>query len=39
MLDFNEAFDSINRVILMEKLKRTVVVYCALHWFGSFLPK
>ena len=31
MLDFNEAFDSINHVVLMEKLKRTVVIYSALH--------
>ena len=39
MLDFNEPFDSINHVVLMEKLKRTVVVYSTLHWFRSFLPK
>ena len=30
MLDFNEAFDSINHVVLMQKLKRTVVIYSAL---------
>ena len=39
MLDFNEAFDCINHMVLMEKLKRTVVVYSALHWFRSFLSK
>ena len=39
MLDFNEAFDSINHVVLMEKLKRTVVIYSALHWLRSFLSK
>ena len=32
MLDFNEAFDSINHVVLLEKLKRTVVIiYSALY--------
>ena len=36
---YNEAFDFINHVVLMEKLKRTVVVYSALHWFKSFLSK
>ena len=30
MLDFNEAFDSIYHVVLMQKLKRTVVIYSAL---------
>ena len=30
MLDFNEAFDSINHVVLMQKLKCTVVIYSAL---------
>ena len=30
MLDFNEAFDSINHVVLMQKLKRTVVIYSTL---------
>ena len=39
MLDFNEAFDSSNHVVLIEKLKRTVVIYSALHWFRSFLSK
>ena len=40
MLDFNEAFDSINHVVLLEKLKRTVVIiYSALYWFRSFLSK
>ena len=40
MLDFNEAFDSINHVVLLEKLKRTVVIiYSALYWFRSFLLK
>ena len=39
MLDFNEAFDSINLVLLLEKLKRTVVIYSALYWFRSFLSK
>ena len=39
MLDFNKAFDCINHLVLMEKLKRTVVVYSALHWFRSFLAK
>ena len=37
MLDLNEAFDSINHVVLLEKLKRTVVIiYSALYWFRSF---
>ena len=31
MLDFNEAFDSINHVVLMQKLKRTVAISSALH--------
>ena len=40
MLDFNEAFDSINHVVLLEKLKRTVVIiYSALYWFRRFLSK
>ena len=40
MLDFNEAFDSINHVVLLEKLKRTVVIiYSALYWFRGFLSK
>ena len=30
MLDFNEAFDSINHVVLMQKLKRTVAISSAL---------
>ena len=40
MLDFNEAFDSINHVVLLQKLKSTVVIiYSALYWFRSFLSK
>ena len=39
MLDFNEAFDSINHVVLMQKLKRTVVIYSALPWVRSFWSK
>ena len=39
MLDFNEAFDGISHVVLLEKLKRTVVIYSALYWFKSFLSK
>ena len=40
MLDINEAFDSINHVVLLQKLKRTVVIiYSALYWFRSFLSK
>ena len=32
MLDFNEAFDSINHVVLLQKLKSTVVIiYSALY--------
>ena len=40
MLDFNEAFDSIDHVVLREKLKRTaVIIYSSLYWFRSFLSK
>ena len=30
MLDFNEAFDSINHVVLMQKLKRTLLLFTLL---------